>query len=241
MKRLVILLSILISFACAYGALLNEGFDGTAFPPAEWTSPATSWIRNTATPHSSPASARCGYSSGTWWLVTPKLKPTDGANTLTFWYKDYSSSSVWDSDDEYTHVLVSTSTDFSEATILWTGDYLDFTDAWQQATIPLSAYNDTEIYIAFQHIATGGNYHYIDDVTGVDLAPFSTPPNPATVVSPANGANGIDIIQTLNWASGGGGPENYDVYCGTDPVAMFGTQPAPCKSERPLTLICNMA
>ncbi len=78
--------------------------------------------------------------------------------------------------------------DFSAATTIWTGNYLTFSTSWQQASISLSAYNDKDIYIAFKHIATGGNYRMIDDITGVHLAPPSSVPNPAIIVSPANEA-----------------------------------------------------
>ena len=187
--------------------VLCENFEGT-FPAEDWTSPSTSWIRNSDFSHTGTASALAGYTAGTYWLVTPKLRPIEGANTLTFWYRDYSSDTSWDYNNEYTYVLVSKSTDFSPATTLWTGNYQTFTTSWQQASISLSDYNGKDIYIAFKHIATGGNYRMIDDITGVHLS-FSTVPNPAVIVSPANEAVDVSLTQTLNWTSGGGSPRGY--------------------------------
>jgi len=41
------------------------------------------------------------------------------------------------------------------------------------------------------------------------------PPNPATIVSPANGAINVELTQTLNWANGGGAPSGYKLSLGT--------------------------
>jgi hypothetical protein len=203
----------IMALSGVFAAVINEGFEGTTFPPADWTRVGTSWARSTTYPYQGVASARVGYTSGQYWLITPKLKPAVGANTLTFWYRDYSESTSWDYPDEYTYVKISTATndvaDFT--TILWTGDYLDFTLTYQQAGIDLSAYNGQEIYVAFHHVATGGNYRYIDDVTGVDLAPAGIP-NPAVIGAPANNALNVAINPTLSWSSGGGAPSGYDVY-----------------------------
>lgn len=219
MKKLILLTLMLSAIIGIYAVLLNESFTDTVFPPADWSAPATAWGRYTTYYNTTPACAKSGYSSGTWWLVTPKLKPVAGANTLTFWYRDYSADSGWDYADEYTYVMVSTTTDFSAGTILWTGDYMTFTTTWQQASISLSAYNNTEIFIAFKSIHTGGNYRMIDDVTGVDLAPAGLP-NPAVLVSPTpSGVTGVLATATLNWANGGGGTTGYKLQYGTNPAA----------------------
>jgi len=219
MKKLILLMMVMLTFAGLSAVLLNESFTGTTFPPADWSAPATAWERYTSSFNTTPACAKAGYSNGTWWLVTPKLKPVAGANTLTFWYADYSSDAVWDYSNEYTYVMVSTSLDFSAGTILWTGDYTTFTTTWQQASVSLSAYNNTEIYVAFKSVHTGGNYRFIDDVTGVDLAPTG-PPNPAVLISPTpSGVTGIQPSATLNWSSGGGAPTGYKIQYGTNAAA----------------------
>ncbi|MDZ4122264.1 MAG: choice-of-anchor J domain-containing protein [Candidatus Cloacimonadaceae bacterium] len=45
-------------------------------------------------------------------------------------------------------------------------------------------------------------------------------PNPANLVSPANGG-WAETSQTLNWMSGGGLPDSFDVYFGTSPTPPF--------------------
>lgn len=44
----------------------------------------------------------------------------------------------------------------------------------------------------------------------------TTPPNCATIVSPANAATGVSKFASLNWASGGGAPTGYKLFFGTD-------------------------
>ena len=41
------------------------------------------------------------------------------------------------------------------------------------------------------------------------------PPNPATIISPVNGAMNVELTQTLNWANGGGAPSGYKLSLGT--------------------------
>jgi len=213
MKKLLLIAIALMALSGLFAAVINEGFEGTAFPPNEWATVGTSWIRSTTYPYAGVASARVGYTSGQYWLIAPKLKPAPGANTLTFWYRDHSESTAWDYADEYTYVKVSTTgnatTDFT--TTVWTGDYLDFTLTYQQASIDLSAYNGQEIFVAIHHVATGGNYRYFDEITGVDLAPAGVP-NPAIIGAPLNNAINVGLNPTLSWSSGGGAPTGYDVY-----------------------------
>ena len=202
------------SFTTPTATQLAESFT-VSVPPTGWTAPATSWVRDTSTYYSAPASAKCGYTSGTtWWLVTPKLSPTAENHTLSFMYRDYSSGSSYDYTTEYTYVLVSTTTDFTDAVPIWTGDYLIFTTEWQQANLDLNAYIDTNIYIAFKHIATGGNYRYIDNVFGPEITPEA--PEAPTLVSPADEAVNVSITPTFSWtaATTGGVPDGFKIYCG---------------------------
>lgn len=52
---------------------------------------------------------------------------------------------------------------------------------------------------------SGTTYTWAPPVVGA-------PPNPANIVSPANGAVNVSLTPTLSWASGGGSPTGYDVY-----------------------------
>jgi hypothetical protein len=68
------------------------------------------------------------------------------------------------------------------------------------------------------------------------------PPNPATIVSPANGATDVSRIPTLYWATGGGTPTGYKLYFGsTRTPAYIGdlgnvtswTSPTPLSGNTP--------
>ena len=219
MKKTFIVVAMLCIMASMFAVLLNEGFEGTTFPPEEWQTAGNAWQRYTSYYHTGTACVKSGYSpTGDWWLITPRLTPQAGANTLTFWYRDYSSSTGWDYVDEYTYVMVSTTNTAVESftQTVWTGDYLQFTETWQQASVDLSAYNGQNIYIAFKSVHTGGNYRMVDDVTGINLTPNVTPPNPAVCVSPVNGATNVMVSSNLVWATGGGMPTGYRLFFGTD-------------------------
>jgi hypothetical protein len=156
-----------MSLAFGFADVLNESFEGSTFPPFGWRTQPIEWSLTNYVSYDGDLSVYAGYEVGTWWLITPKLKPIDGANTLSFYYCDY--WDYWDEDGEFTYVLVSTSLDFSNAETVWAGDSDDFTEDWQQAVIPLSDYNDMEIYIAFKHVSIFGNIRYIDLVSGVNI------------------------------------------------------------------------
>ena len=205
---------------------LYESFEGATFPPAGWATATTPWEIYTTYAHTGTKSVKSGYTSGTWWLMTPTLAIEDGANTLTFWYRDYSESSSWDYVDEYTYVMLSTTGNAPENfnTILWTGDYQTFTTTWQMASIDLSAYNGQNVVIAFKSVHTGGNYRIIDDVAGPNLYIPSGPPDPVTLTYPANGATGLPQTGfNLTWtpATTGGVPNYYAVYMTQDETLIY--------------------
>ena len=92
------------------------------------------------------------------------------------------------------------------------------------ASIDLSAYNGQNVVIAFKSIHTGGNYRIIDDVAGPNLYVPSGPPDPVTLVYPANGAT--EIPQTgfnLTWtrATTGGLPSYYAVYMSQNEETIY--------------------
>jgi len=204
---------------------LYEGFEGATFPPADWTTSPTAWESYTGYAHTGTKSTKSGFSTGTWWLMTPRLAITEDANTLNFWYRDYSESTTWDYADEYTYVMVSTTgnapADFTDT--IWTGDYLAFTTTWQLADLDLSAYNGQNIYIAFKSTHTGGNYRIIDDVSGPERYVPAGPPEPVVLSYPANEATGLPIAGfDLSWTPGAGGvPTYYGVFMSQDESTIY--------------------
>lgn len=57
-------------------------------------------------------------------------------------------------------------------------------------------------------------------VFNINYPVYTTPPNTATLLSPANG-NYVQLTDVMSWQSGGGGATSYDVYFGTSATPPF--------------------
>ncbi len=101
------------------------------------------------------------------------------------------------------------------------------------ATVLAQHYNFTAPVEITDAIVSAGDYYvivdnwvpdpdYINFVLNISFEPVSSPPNPATLVSPADDATNVPLTQTLNWSSGGGFVEGYRLSFGTvDPYAVI--------------------
>ncbi len=156
---------------------VNEGFEGTTFPPAGWAiianAPAYSWTQNAARRHTGDFSTLLHYSPAgvvqDEWLVTPAMNTTGATSlALTFW----ESGQYWNAlygDHHYVMVSTTSQTDPAAFSVL-----LDMTPAdhpipstWQQVTLDLSAYIDQPtVYIALRYTDHGGSEDnwWVDDV-----------------------------------------------------------------------------
>ena len=94
------------------------------------------------------------------------------------------------------------------------------------AAVLAQAYgNVTSLNITDEVVSAGDYYVIVDNwapnpdfinfVLNISFEPVSTPPNPATLVSPADDATNVLLTQTLNWSSGGGFVEGYRLSLGT--------------------------
>lgn len=94
--------------------------------------------------------------------------------------------------------------------------------AFAPVTLNLSAYSGN-IYVRFDAVwATGDYYLNIDNVM-VRQVPVG-PPDPVTLVSPADGATGLPISGfNLTWAAAvtGGNPEYYELYMGPSEAEVY--------------------
>jgi|GEM_PF-1260498 len=171
MKKIVLILGIMLFTASlAFGADLNESFEGT-FPPDEWTvinndGGSYTWeVYATTSAYDGSYVARKHYESPSDdWLITPKLIPTEGHNNLSFWYKSYSSSYL----EDFNVKLSTTETNVADFTVNL-GSITGAPNAWTEFTFDLSAYNGTEIFIAVQCVSFYEYYLYVDYFTGVEL------------------------------------------------------------------------
>ncbi|MCD6171331.1 MAG: choice-of-anchor J domain-containing protein, partial [Thermoplasmata archaeon] len=174
------------------GNLLYTGFDSipaSGFPPANWTmevvnqpgwtAPEWSAVSSGTSPSCSPHSGSymtkfnsysCSYGSSAR-LYTYKVDFTNYMNCkLTFWM--YHDSGYSSSDDK---VVIQVSLDGTT----WTNitEFLRYnasSPGWVEHTVDLSAYDNTDPYIAFLGVSDYGNNMYIDDieVTGTPVQPL---------------------------------------------------------------------
>ncbi len=153
---------------------LNEGFEGTVFPPEGWVvynndGGTQTWIRNTTNPHSGSAAASCRYETSTLrnddWLVTPQINVPTGA-ALSFWYRTSTAA-----DDTMEIYLSTTGNAISNFTTLLDAFGIR-TTSWAQKTIDLSAYAGQQIYIAF---VNKGLYQWTVFLDDIEIA--YTPPS----------------------------------------------------------------
>ncbi|MCX8014922.1 MAG: choice-of-anchor J domain-containing protein, partial [candidate division WOR-3 bacterium] len=101
----IVIIALFFSIVSSYAQIvLNEGFDGTQFPPPGWVTWDNAlndyWINDRNGPHVPPGCAFAGKFGGNphnrsnAWLVTPLLQPTPGYNVLEFWYRGFNKNHV---------------------------------------------------------------------------------------------------------------------------------------------------
>ena len=221
------LLCLLIGSINPVFAQLNEGFEGS-FPPTGWTvldngvGLTYQWQKSTLNPNSDNAHAYVRYTNlntalAEDWLVTPKILPDAGDNTLSFYATDDFAN---DYNSVYT-VRVSTTSpsDRGSFDIVATYSESDFTnDVYQQFMVDLSAYDGQEIYVAFVLENSLGDSFFLDDVSGPPVVEASTPPNcDATLTSPEPNASNVPLNASLSWSAATGDPTGYKIQIGLSP------------------------
>jgi hypothetical protein len=150
----------------------DEGFEGTTFPPTNWTSvnvdgAGTTWAVNTTSPyyHSGTKSAVHAYSTAVpdpgqnGWLISPPVElPATGVAAFSFWnYNRYGY-------EVYNGVKINSNNDPMDPgwVEIWTQD--ETAGHWAQETVNLSAYAGQIIYFGFQYTGYDANNWYVDDV-----------------------------------------------------------------------------
>lgn len=173
MKKVYILLLVFIFSATILSAqTINEGFEGSTFPPTGWTkqspdggigwidtlvgaTPIPGWTGGviTACPNGGSSLAFCTWSTGgatanDQWLITPQITNVPANYSLNFWMKKYFAFS------DAVNIKVSTGTNAvasftnSVAAISFTSAASD--SGWVNYNYSLSAYAGQSIYIGFQ-------------------------------------------------------------------------------------------
>ncbi|MFA6200446.1 MAG: fibronectin type III domain-containing protein [Bacteroidales bacterium] len=180
-KTFLLMIAMLLAISGWTQTTLNEGFEGTTFPPEDWStltsSTSTRWSRNTSSPVIGTASAKYAYISGgqRTYLITPKLVVATN-DTLKF-YAAKSSSGATDFrvciSNSYVNGDIS-SFDTINPLFHVLATNLPTTFATQYM-IDLSAYAGQEVYIAFQTTDYNGCNVFLDNITGPNLFVPSCP------------------------------------------------------------------
>ena len=183
MKKLLLLLLTTLVIGGLFAAPLNESFTGMAFPPTGWTvynlDGGNSWVRNTSSTYyrTAPACATIRFDSDSThndWLVTPRLLPSAGNYTLSFWACHYASY------PETFKVWVSAASNAVSDFITQLGPEITTTTDWTKYDYDLTAYIGQQIYFAIQATSLDKLYLRVDDFTGPDLVTYPEPSNHVT-------------------------------------------------------------
>ena len=168
MKKISIFLMLCLAFVgMASAQTLNEGFEGTTFPPEDWTTihvtGSNAWARSTGTgaDGSSAFALRKDVSGGYEdYLITPLLEPKSGEELSFYLASQYAASFA----NTTLTIKVSTTTpeiaSFTTDLASWTsGSDGDFgttgSSNWVEKTVDVSAYVGQQIYIAFHAMDLG--------------------------------------------------------------------------------------
>ena len=170
-KTLMILTIMLFTTSAVFAAALNEGFEGS-WPPADWTiinstNSSNDISQSSTQAYSGTYSARfSSYYSGSpydQYLITPQLVTTSGDQTISFWYRSYSSYGTEVFKVGWSTTGTNVATDFT-----WSDEIDDAVNtAWTQ-------YSKTDLpigtkYVAIHYYSNYQYYLYVDDVLGPEL------------------------------------------------------------------------
>lgn len=221
----LLLLCLLMGGMPSAFAQLSESFEGN-FPPPGWTvldngeGLNDQWQKSSLNPSDGIAHAYVRFNNNAAvlaedWLVTPKLLPDVGDNTLTFYATDDFANNYG---SVYTvRVSTTSASDLGSFTTVATYLESDFTnDVYQQFTVDLSDYDGQEIYVAFVLENTRGDSFFLDDVVGPQKAPITTAPScNAALTAPVPGSTGVSVDAILTWTPATGDPTGYKIRIGT--------------------------
>ncbi len=158
------------------GTIIDEGFEGASFPPANWTqvinNTSETWKMYDFDPYEGLQFASCAYDANIVqqdeYLVTPSMDfSLTTAPTLNFWFNGnkYWSVNPYDNCDLFIYASTDGGTSWSSA--LWSEE-VDTTWGlfeWAEVTVDLSTYTgQSSVVIAFNYYGLDGAQFNVDAV-----------------------------------------------------------------------------
>src|SRR5574344_318281 len=198
MKRFMSFLVVILFFS-AVGfsqTTLNETFEGSAFPPGDWTTIHVNgdreWELSTDEHHGGAQCAFLFWNSNENYLITPKLSVATG-DSLVFYVKGYYGGTGTTLTIEVSTTDNSSASSFS-TTLSTITSFSD--ESWERHVVYLNNYAGQNIYVAFHGVCVDGDNIYLDDVTGPEVF-VPTCPKPTAVAASNPTLDGL----TLSWTS----------------------------------------
>lgn len=162
-----------------------EGFENPVFPPEDWTEIHTTgngWVRSTNYPRTGSYSAQNQVSSGSHWLITPKLEISRTDEQLRYWIRTYYYTYTTD----WVFVEISTgTTDTSDFVAVDSCHTNAIPGSYIEKTVNLSTYASDDakgkglVYVAFHYQTVGCELH-LDDIL---MPPKYVPPQDIALIS----------------------------------------------------------
>ncbi len=200
--------------ASAQAVMLSEDFEGMTVPPEGWSvidndNDGHCWEAVTGSAYiTQQAGSKCAavsftrnpssyssYGAQDNWLITPAIRVTNGAYTLSLMY------AAQDIDHtENLEVLLSTTgtavSDFTQVSKRTADNGYEDNPQWESLNVSLAGYEGQSVYVAFRHQGSGSYGLSLDNVQVLNMkAPQK--PSPFTLTAGAEGA----LEATLEWTN----------------------------------------
>lgn len=232
-----------ITVSNGQGVAIQEGFEGTSFPPTDWSlisESGNSWEQtNTASGFGS--STKCtrfdNYNNDAGGkhdkIITPKTDVTNvDAAYVTFdvAYAPYSAQYPdslmvqvsTDCGNHYTPVYVKTGSGLATAPAFISGEFVPLSTQWRKDTISLTAYVGNSIQLSFENIGHYGQPVYIDNVniTMSPVSKFATVDTSICVNGVVHFSDSSANASSWSWSFQGGTPATATIQ---NPVVTYST------------------
>lgn len=220
-----------------------QSFEEAVYPPLGWAHTlvsGTTGITKTTTTTSYPTvsaasdgSAWLYYNSfnlpngSNAWLATPPIDMRDTDSNYRVRFAMWRSSSAYPSNADKIEVYVNTAQNLGGTPVLIGTVHRSKSlapvetgaDGWYEYAFDIGLGDGTPRYVIFKAVSAYGNSMNFDKVT-LFTESAAQPPSAPISLNPANNATNVAISTNFTWTNGGGIPNGYYVFMGTDPEAL---------------------